>query len=197
MNSVFLITCLGLVKGLKLTAQDIGLKVNRTLLGEHGITCLSIFLLYMTYYLLVVRISGLRPVTSQTWWGILNYLIVAFAEEIYFRGILYSVVQTIASEKIALVTSTLLFGLAHAQQGLAMILKFFTGWLWGSVRYSTGMIFLLIIPIHLAYNLVWLLFLGNWDHPPLWSQFLPLVELLMGVIIVIVHDRIHGKHGNE
>ena len=37
-------------------------------------------------------------------------------------------------------------------QGLGMLPKLFTGWLWGSVRYATGMIYLLIFPVHFAYN---------------------------------------------
>ena len=65
-----------------------------------------------------------------------------------------------------------------------MIPKFFTGWLWGTVRYSSGMIFLLIIPVHFAYNVVWLLFEGNWENPPMWAQFFPLFELLLGIVIM-------------
>ena len=63
------------------------------------------------------------------------------------------------------------------------------GWLWGSVRYATGMIYLLIIPIHFAYNSVWLLFEGNWSNPPVWSIYaLPIVEFLIGIIVVNIKN---------
>ena len=57
----------------------------------------------------------------------------------------------------------------------------------GPVRYSSGMIFLLIIPVHFAYNVVWLLFEGNWENPPLLAQFFPLFLLgaLFGIIFAI------------
>ena len=65
-----------------------------------------------------------------------------------------------------------------------MLPKFLTGWLWGSVRYVTGMIHLLIFPVHFAYNAIWLLFQGNWDGPTTLALFFPLVELVGGILIV-------------
>lgn len=67
-------------------------------------------------------------------------------------------------------------------------------WLWGSVRYSTGMIFLVIIPVHFAYNSIWLLFEGNWNNPPVWAIYaLPALEFVFGLVIVILRD---GKPKN-
>jgi membrane protease YdiL (CAAX protease family) len=186
-NTVFLAVCVGLIRLLSLSAEDIGLKLLKDRLPWHIAICLVIFASYMAFYLFAVRISSLRPISSKTAWGMLNYLVVAFAEEIYFRGICYSVVQKRYSGRAALLVSTLLFGLVHVRQGLGMIPKFFTGWLWGTVRYSSGMIYLLIIPIHFAYNVVWLLYEGNWENPPLWAQFFPLYELLLGIVIMGVH----------
>ena len=183
-NVVFLLACVGLIRVLSLSAEDTGLKIAKDRLAWHVAICLSIFFCYMLFYIFAIHISSLRPILSKTTWGILNYLVVAFAEEIYFRGILYGVVQKRFSGRVALVASTLLFGLVHFRQGLGMLPKFFTGWLWGSVRYSTSMIFLLIIPVHFAYNVVWLLFEGNWENPPLWALFFPLFELLLGLVIV-------------
>ena len=78
-----------------------------------------------------------------------------------------------------------------------MISRMFTGWLWGSVRYSTGMIFLLIIPVHFAYNSVWLLFKGNWINPPVWAiNTLPAIEFIFGLVIVILRNR-HSKNHQE
>jgi hypothetical protein len=50
-----------------------------------------------------------------------------------------------------------------------MVSRAFSGWLWGSIRFSTGMIFLRIFPLHFAYNSIWLLFAGNWNNPPNWA----------------------------
>jgi len=92
---------------------------------------------------------------------------------------------------MALIVSSIIFGFFHASQGLkGIVSKTFTGWLWGSVRYSTGMIFLLIFPIHFIYNVIWLLFEGNWNNLPVWAIYaLPAVELLIGLVIVLTRGK--------
>jgi hypothetical protein len=86
-----------------------------------------------------------------------------------------------------LVVSSIVFGLFHARQGVRnILLRAITGWLWGSVRYTTGMIFLIIFPIHFMYNTIWLLFEGNWNAPPAWSIYvISGLEFLLGLIIVM------------
>jgi membrane protease YdiL (CAAX protease family) len=163
-NIAALIACVLLVHALDLSAAEIGLKRVQGRFRCHAIICVSLLLFLMIFYLFVVRISGLRPVSSGTAFGLLNYLLVAFWEELYFRGILYAVVQKRTSERAALVASALLFGLLHFRQGMGMIPKFLTGFLWGAVRYATGMISFLI-PLHFASNSTWLLFEGDWNHP--------------------------------
>lgn len=182
-NTVSLLTCIGCIGILGLSAQDLGLKVIRQKLTLHVGLCLVIFSMYWLYYLLAIRISDFRPFTSATFWGVLNYLVVAFAEELFFRGIFFHVVEKRTSGRAAVLITGLLFGLVHFRQGLGMLPKFFTGWLFGSIRYATGMIFLLIFPLHFTYNAVWLLFQGNWENPPSWAYLLPLVELLVAVLI--------------
>jgi hypothetical protein len=93
--------------------------------------------------------------------------------------------------------SSLLFGLFHARQGMSgIVAKMFTGWLWGSVRYASGMIFLLIFPIHYAFNTIWLLFVGNWNNPPGWAIYaLPVTEFFLGLAIVIIHNK--QGHSNQ
>ena len=120
---------------------------------------------------------------------------VVIAEEAYFRGALYSFFERQFSVKSALIVSSILFGFFHTQQGLrGVISRTFTGWLWGSVCYSTGMIFLLIFPVHFAYNSIWLLFEGNWNNPPVWAIYaMPAIEFVLGLAIVILRD---GKPKN-
>jgi len=184
-NTIFLLICIGCIRLLRLSAEDVGLKLIRQRLTLHVGLSLAIFTMYWSYYLFVVRISGFRPFTATMRWGLLNYLVVAFAEEIYFRGLCYCIVEERTSSRTASLVSGLLFGLVHFRQGLGMLPKFFTGWLWGSVRYATGMIFLLIFPIHFIYNSVWLLFQGNWDNPSTLALLLPLVELFVSILIVV------------
>jgi hypothetical protein len=50
-NLVFLIACVGLVRGLRLSATDIGLSVIKERLAWHVSVCLSLFCVYMLYYL--------------------------------------------------------------------------------------------------------------------------------------------------
>ena len=180
-NITALIACVVLVKALALSAEDIGLKKITGQFRWHGIICAWLFLFLMIFDLFVVRISGLRSGASGTVCGLLNYLVVSFWEEIYFRGILYGVIKKRYSDRMALIVSTLLFGLVHFRQGMGMIPKFFTGFLWGAVRYATGMV-IFLIPFHFVYNSMWLLFEGDWNHPR--TYFYPLFELLTGLAIV-------------
>jgi len=185
-NVAALIACIVLVKALDLSAAEIGLKRVQGEFRYHAIICASLFLFLVIFYLFVVRISGLRPVPTGTILGLLNYLVVSLWEEVYFRGILYAVVQERTSDRVALVASTLLFGLAHLRQGMGMIPKFFTGFLWGAVRSASGMMTLLI-PLHFVYNSVWWLFEGDWNHPR--TYFYPLFELLIGLALVGLRTR--------
>ena len=190
-NLFFLTGIVILVKLFRISAEDIGLKVIKDQMQIHVILSLAIFTFYILFYISIICISMVKPFSSNTLWGLLTYLIVVIAEETYFRGVLYSFFDKRFSAKTALIVSSILFGFFHAQQGLrGVISRTFTGWLWGSVRYSTGMIFLLIVPVHYAYNSIWLLFEGNWNNAPVWATYaLPALELVFGLVIVIFRDR--------
>jgi len=190
-NLFFLIGAIVLIRLFKYSSEYLGLKVIKEQMQKHVVLSLAIFAFYMFIYVFVFRISTLKPFSSETFWGLVTYLIVVFAEELYFRGALYTFFEKRFSAKSALIISSILFGLFHAQQGLrGMISRTFTGWLWGSIRYSTGMILLLIIPVHFAYNSVWLLFDGNWNNPPVWTIYaLPAIEFVIGLVIVILPNR--------
>ena len=190
-NLFFLICVIVLIRFFKYSSEDLGLKVIKEQMQKHVALSLAIFTFYMIFYVFIIRISALKPFSSSTLLGLVTYLIVVFAEELYFRGVLYSFFEKRFSAKTALIASSVLFGLFHAQQGLdGMISRMFTGWLWGSIRYTTGMIYLLIIPIHFVYNSIWLLFEGNWDNPPAWAIYvLPAIEFVFGLVIVILHNK--------
>ncbi|MCL4835711.1 MAG: CPBP family intramembrane metalloprotease [Caldilineaceae bacterium] len=187
-NLSFLAAAIGLWRVFRFSPEELALQVFQGQIGRHLFLSLGICLLYLIFYIFAIRIAGLKPFSASTAWGLLTYFVVVVAEELYFRGILYGFLQKRFSAKTALVVTSLLFGLFHAQQGLrGMVSRTFSGWLWGSVRYSSGMIFLLIFPVHFAYNAVWLLFEGNWNNPPLWAVYaLPAVEFLIGLAIVLL-----------
>ena len=187
-NLFFLGACIGLLRVFTFSRRDLGLQLIKPQMKWHVTISLVVFILYILFYVVVIRISGLRPLSASMAWGLLTNLVVVVAEELYFRGMLYGFVQKRFSARTALIVSSLLFGLFHARQGVrGMITKTFTGWLWGSVRYSSGMIFLLIIPVHFTFNSVSLLFEGNWSNPPAWGIYaLPIIEFVLGLFIVIV-----------
>jgi membrane protease YdiL (CAAX protease family) len=186
-NLFFLIGCTFPIWFWKYSKQDLGLAVIDKQIKDHTLFSLVVFSLYILFYIFVIRINGLKPITSSTIWGLVTYAVVVFTEELYFRGILYRFLEAKFSGAVALVGSSVFFGLIHAQQSLGgVVSRTFSGWLWGSIRYSTGMIFLLIFPIHFAYNSIWLLFEGNWTNPPTWAPYvLPALEFLLGFAIVI------------
>ena len=194
-NLVFLATVVGLFPFLNLSPQEIGLRVIKSQIGQHITLSLAILAFYLAFYLFVIRLTALRPFSMRIFWGLLTNLAVVLAEEFYFRGLLFGFIEKRFSAKTALIFSSLLFGLFHARQGMiGIVSRVFTGWLWGSVRYATGMIFLLIFPVHYAFNTVWLLFAGNWNNPPGWALYaLPAGEFLFGLLIVYWGDKQAGR----
>ena len=167
--------------------DELGLILHKSKLRFHIASSLAIFTGYLLFYLFVIQISGMKPVNSSMIWGLMTYLVVVVAEELYFRGEVYGFIEKRSSAKWALVVSSVLFGIFHVRQGLlGIITKTITGVLWGSVRYTTSMIYLLIIPVHFAFNATWLLFEGNWNTPPEWAIYAASAgELFLTALILL------------
>lgn len=190
-NLFFLAATGILFRILDYSKKDVGLEIIPGKVNAHVFLSLAAFSIYLLFYIFVIRISGLRPVDAGMIWGLITFAVVVLAEEVYFRGILYRFLERRFSGITALIGSSVIFGLFHATQGVrGIVSRAVSGWLWGSVRYSTGMIFLLIIPVHFAYNSIWLLFEGNWSNPPAWAPYgLPAVEFLIGLAIVLFTNK--------
>jgi len=188
-NTCFLLAVVSLIPIFKFSVQELGLKYIASKIGFHIGAGLTIFIGYMLFYIFVIRISNLKPIDSTAILSLITYLLVVIAEEIYFRGQVYSFIEKRFSAPTALVVSSIFFGLFHAHQGFqGIVTKTITGTLWGSVRYTTGMIYLLIFPVHFTYNSIWLLFEGNWDPPQNWVVFaLPCGELFLTMLILIIN----------
>jgi membrane protease YdiL (CAAX protease family) len=186
---VFLLVVLSIIPLYRFSSDELGLKLHKSKLSFHFSSSLATFTGYLLFYLIVIQISGYKPVNSSMIWGLMTYLVIVVAEELYFRGEVYGFVKKRYSAKWALVVSSVLFGIFHARQGLlGMITKTITGVLWGSVRYTINMIYLLIIPVHFAFNATWLLFEGNWNTPPAWAVYaVSAGELFLTALILLAN----------
>ena len=147
---------------------------------------------YILNVIFLIGITGLKKLPNNFILIFVTLIVIAFTEEIYFRGIFYGFIKKRYSSKIALVVSALFFGLIHFQQGLGLIPKIFIGFAWGSVRYTSSMIFFLI-PLHLLYNTLWLVFEGDWDSQSPLMALILLIDLLSGLAIIYIHRIWTGK----
>ena len=127
-NFVFLLVVLSIIPLYRFSSDELGLKLHKSKLRFHIASSLAIFTGYLLFYLFVIQISGLKPVTSSMIWGLMTYLVVVVAEELYFRGEVYGFIEKRSSAKWALLVSSVLFGVFHARQGLlGIITKTITG----------------------------------------------------------------------
>jgi hypothetical protein len=69
-NLFFLAGCLSLIPILKFSPEHLGMKIIKGNVRWHMLASISIITLYMLYYILVIRISSLRPFSSNTAWGL-------------------------------------------------------------------------------------------------------------------------------
>jgi len=79
-NLFFLIGVILLIRLFKYSSGDSGLKFIQEQMQKHVILSLAIFTFYMLFYIFIIRISSLKPFLSGTFWGLVTYLIVVFAE---------------------------------------------------------------------------------------------------------------------
>lgn len=90
-------------------------------------------------------------------------VLAGIGEELLFRGVLLPLVARWTTPLVALVATSLLFGLAHAMSRLyfllATLIGFYFGWL--AMEYSL----VLAIVSHGLYDLVALVYLSKWPRP--------------------------------
>lgn len=188
-NLIFLAATLTLIMLYKATDQDVGLKIIKNKIVWHILTALAVFALYLFFYIFAIRITGLQPFTSETAWGILAVFITVLTEELYFRGFLYRFLELRFPSWLVVILTALFFAIFNFRQGyIGMLYRSTAGFLWGTIRYSSEMIFLIIFPIHFFYNAMWFLFMGTfWSNPPIWAVYgQPVAEVLLGVAIFLL-----------
>ena len=103
-------------------------------------------------------VRGFVSINSDFWWTVLFFLIVAIAEECWFRGLIFTALNEWKGAWVAVIGSAVLFGIMHFPiQGWIGIRHIFYGLPLAVVRFKTGNILGLIIThwlINLADTLI-------------------------------------------
>jgi uncharacterized protein len=112
--------------------------------------------------LMLVAVQQLRIVATPdgSWWGTAGYaaavlLPAAFFEELFMRGYTFSVLRRAAGWKVALVVTSVVFGLLHAgnpgADAQSMIAVIVAGFFLGAVFLATGSLYA-VGAAHFAWN---------------------------------------------
>ena len=146
-----LIATLFLVKYLNLSKEDLGLDYNKSKFSLHILSISSLILVVFLVKYLVEGVQSVNEISFPVIYYFFFYTVVATTEELYFRGVLYHILES-WSKYAALLGSSVVFGLFHIRSGIyVVIIMIFTGLSFAVVRYVSGMI-LLLIPFHLVFN---------------------------------------------
>ena len=152
---------------LDLSLEDLGLTFSHDTIYMH---ILAFFLLFM-YSIITIYLIGFDTVAKLNTidlYNILFFTVAAIADEVYFRGIIYRLLQ-IWDEKTAFFGSSLIFGIWTIPVGYIEIFvtlnissslslplgpmeRITFALALGSIRYSSRMIYL-CIPAHIMINL--------------------------------------------
>ncbi len=187
--------CLYLVRLYKITRDELGLSLHRERFALHIFSLVLLVIFFAWLNFVYIGISTVNAFSFDMIYYFVNYIIVAIYEEVYFRGIVYSILCE-KSSGTALIGSSVYFGLSHFRQGLLGITtKVFIGFGWGSVRYATSMIFILII-FHFVVNFFGEvfktntanMFVVNWLHAGL---------MFIAGGIILLYDHIIKKHRSD
>lgn len=149
---------------LNLSYDELGLKYEKDHLPLHVIG----FLLILAYSFVTIYITGIKSfnsLTKEVWYTVLFFIIAAFSDEIYFRGIIYRLLE-VWDDKTAFIGSSFIYGLWTIPVGalpltlalltlplpfqLGPIERIVIGLALGVLRYTSKMI-LLIIPLHIIF----------------------------------------------
>jgi len=183
LNIAMLAGCFLVIRIYKLNRQDLGLKLQKERLAFHIFAVGLIFIGSFILNFVFIGVTSLKPITFDTYYYLVNYLIVAIMEELYSRGIVYHSLEN-KSEVTALLGSSIVFGLFHIRQGIrGIISKVFIGFGWGSVRYTSSMIFLLFL-FHYWINYKDEIFVFNVMDANLQIWLSAYLYLFIGILII-------------
>jgi hypothetical protein len=149
-----------------MSKKELGLSYEKSTIFLHifGFFLLLLVSIISTY---TAGIKNINTLTRQVLYDILFFTVVALSDEIYFRGIIYRIIQ-VWDEKSAFIGSSLIYGFWTIPVGsfslaiafslvlplpipVGAIERIILGLAFGVIRYTTKMIFL-IIPYHIIIN---------------------------------------------
>jgi membrane protease YdiL (CAAX protease family) len=140
-----------IIKTLNLIKEDLGLTYNSSKMMIHIITILALVLIVIFMKYLIDGVLSVNEISFNVIFYVLFYTLVALTKELYFRGIIYKFLNYY-SINVALVGSSIIFGLFHIRAGLFVVfIMTVTGLSFAIVRYVSNMI-LLLIPFHVFFN---------------------------------------------
>lgn len=156
-----------LIYVLDLSLEDLGLQFSKETLWMHILAfCLLGLFVIVSMYL--VGFKSVMDLKNMGLYSLLFFTVAAIADELYFRGIIYRLLQT-WDEKTALFGSSLIYGIwtipvgyieifvtLHITSSLSLPLgpmeRIVFALALGSIRYSSRMIYL-AIPAHIMINM--------------------------------------------
>jgi membrane protease YdiL (CAAX protease family) len=182
-----LIATIILIRYLSLSKQDLGLTYHRSNMFMHVITILVLIFIVLIVKYFVEGVQSINNISFEVIYFFLFYSVVAITEELYFRGVLYHVLES-WSPLVALIGSSIIFGLFHVRSGLTVVfIMTFTGLSFAVVRYMSNMIYLLI-PFHLLFNFQSVLFIFN-DSTDISGVLYLGLSILMVVIFILIKSK--------
>lgn len=114
---------------------------------------------------------------------IINLVVIApISEEIALRGIVFTRIEKTTNPIIAMLVSSILFGIMHLMAGgiILVVGSFIMGALFGLVFYKTNSLFVCFIA-HAVANLPEFIFYGN---PQLSNKLIVILEIVSGAVFI-------------
>ncbi|MFX0016775.1 MAG: CPBP family intramembrane glutamic endopeptidase [Promethearchaeota archaeon] len=186
-----LVATLILIRFLNLSKEDLGLAYNKSKFYLHILSIFSLLVIVVFVKYLVEGVQSVNDISFTVMYYFFFYIVVAITEELYFRGILYNILES-WSKYAALIGSSVVFGLFHIRSGLiVVVIMIFTGLSFAVVRYVSGMNHLLI-PFHFLFNFQSALIVFNDSTMVSGTLYLGL-SLLVVIIFVLIESRTEKK----
>ncbi|MFW9780362.1 MAG: CPBP family intramembrane glutamic endopeptidase [Candidatus Heimdallarchaeota archaeon] len=182
-----LVATLILIWYLNLNQEDLGLAYKKSRFSLHLLSVFSLLIIVLLVKYLVEGVEAINEISFTMVYYFFFYILVAITEELYFRGVVYHLLES-RSKYAALIGSSVIFGVFHIRMGIFVVLiMIFTGLSFAVVRYVSGMN-LLLIPFHFLFNFQSALFVFN-DS----TEFSAVLYLALSILVVIIFGFIESR----
>ncbi|MFW9856229.1 MAG: lysostaphin resistance A-like protein [Candidatus Thorarchaeota archaeon] len=182
-----LIATLILIWYLNLNQEDLGLAYKKSRFSLHVLSVFSLLIVVFLVKYLVEGVQVINEISFTMTYYFVFYILVAITEELYFRGVVYHILES-WSKYVALIGSSVIFGIFHIRSGvIVVVIMIFTGLSFAVVRYVSSMN-LLLIPFHFLFNFQSALFVFN-DS----TEFSAILYLGLSIFVVIIFGLIESR----